>query len=72
MAGTSPAMTAKYMAYTRSHCHARACHHKSGVPDLWRIFTRKSAKADFRGHPRLNGAAISKTWMAGTSPAMTA
>jgi hypothetical protein len=26
---------------------------------------------DFRWHPRLKGRASSKTWMAGTSPAMT-
>src|SRR5207302_11268587 len=38
----------------------------SGPP----IFYFRHARV-YRGHPRLNGIAARKTWMAGTSPAMT-
>src|SRR5262245_16975950 len=54
----------------RLNRHACACHHKSGLPDLWLLIVRNSGKPEFRWHPRFKWRAKSKTWMAGTSPAM--
>src|SRR5437667_212443 len=49
--------------------HGRACHHKSGLPDLWRSNMRNSGKPELRCHPRL--VFTRKTWMPGTRSGMT-
>jgi hypothetical protein len=51
--------------------HARACHPKSGVPDFGNYNWPKSETSDLGWRPRLHGLGTVKTWMAGTSPAMT-
>jgi len=46
-------------------------HSLARVPVRWNRLLRRHARA-CRGHPRLScGSSASKTWMAGTSPAMT-
>jgi hypothetical protein len=53
--------------------HARACQSKSDLSDLVSPFLtlRNSGKPELRWHPRLAAVPRHKTWMAGTSPAMT-
>src|SRR6185503_20404820 len=51
--------------------HGRACHRKSGLPDLRQIIARNSGRPEFRCHPRLWLRMVAKTWMPATSAGMT-
>jgi hypothetical protein len=72
---TSPAMTKTGGMVAEAHSvfrhHARACPRKSDVSDLRSSGATQRGESRVAMHPRLHCLSTRKTWMAGTSPAMT-